>query len=144
MRSKTLFAAAFATVALSGGALAADISPIVIAPPPPVVIPAPPTVAGYIDLHFGILRGYEEFYVDESLEDDDFWMSLLLGGGGRGAYEVTQALNIQLDAWFNFIVNPEQRPARFPRATAMSAAAASAGTSSSIPRAGCMPARSRR
>lgn len=107
MRSKTLIAAAFATVASSGGALAADISPIVVVPPP-VVIPAAPTVAGYIDLHFGVLRGFEDFYFDEQLENEDDWMSLLLGGGGRGAYEVTQSLNIQLDAWFNFIVNPDR------------------------------------
>jgi hypothetical protein len=107
MRTKGLVAFAVATVALSGSALAADISPIVI-PPPPVVIPAAPTVAGYIDLHFGMVRGFEVFYIDEQLADEEFWRSLLLGGGGRGAYEVTQSLNVQLDAWFNFVVDPER------------------------------------
>lgn len=109
MRTRGIVAFAVATAALTGGALAADISPIVI--PPPVVIPVvAPTVAGYIDLHFGMVRGFEDFYFDESYEGTDDWRSLLLGGGGRGAYELTQSLNIQLDAWFNFIVSPEQRP----------------------------------
>jgi hypothetical protein len=113
MNTKRLVAFAVASAALSGSALAADISPIVI-PPPPVVIPAAPTVAGYIDLHFGMLRGYEAFFFDEQFEDDQDWQSLLLGGGGRGAYEVTQSLNIQLDAWYNFVVSRE----RIPRAIA--------------------------
>ncbi|MCW5713561.1 MAG: hypothetical protein KIT43_03480 [Bauldia sp.] len=109
MRTKGLLAFAVATATLSGSALAADVISPVVFVPPPVVIPVAPTVAGYIDLHFGILRGFEDFYFDESYEGTDYWRSLVLGGGGRGAYELTQALNIQLDAWFNFIVNPDRR-----------------------------------
>jgi len=107
MTTKSILAFAVATAALSGSALAADISPIVIAPPP-VVIPAPPTVAGYIDLHFGMVRGWEELYINDTFETEFSWRPLLLGGGGRGAYELTQSLNLQLDAWFNFLVYPDQ------------------------------------
>lgn len=107
MRIKRIPAIAVASAVLSTGALAADISPVVI-PPLPVVIPVAPTVAGYIDLHFGMIRGSREFYVDEQLNGEFSWQSLLLGGGGRGAHEVTQSLNVQLDAWYNFIVRPEQ------------------------------------
>ncbi|MCC6736455.1 MAG: hypothetical protein IT534_10065 [Bauldia sp.] len=107
MKTKGLLAFVAATAALSGGALAADISPIVVTPPV-VVVPAPPTVAGYIDLHFGGLLAWEDFYIDDSFETRDDWRNLILGGGGRGAAPVGSMLNIQLDAWFNFVMGNRQ------------------------------------
>jgi hypothetical protein len=88
------------TVAFAPMAFAADPMPppIVVAPQLP---PAPPTLAGYVDAHFGMRWAYEEFFFEGQPNGDDEFRENALGGAGRAAWNINPSLALQMDAWFN-------------------------------------------
>ncbi|MCW5714392.1 MAG: hypothetical protein KIT43_07775 [Bauldia sp.] len=90
------------TVAFAPTAFAADPvpPPIVVAPQPPPP-PAPPTLAGYVDAHFGMRWAYEEIFFDGTFEFDEEFRENVLGGAGRAAWNINPSLALQMDAWFN-------------------------------------------
>jgi len=100
MRKKTVLGLTLlSTVAFAPAAFAADPTPppIIVAPQPP----APPTLAGYVDAHFGMRWVYEEIFYEGEFERDDGFRQNALGGAGRAAWNISSSLALQMDAWFN-------------------------------------------
>ena len=89
------------TVAFAPMAFAADPMPppIVVAPQPPP--PVPPTLAGYVDAHFGMRWAYQVSFFDGQPDGEYELRENVLGGAGRAAWNLNPSLALQMDAWFN-------------------------------------------
>jgi len=102
MRRTALGLTLLSTVAFAPAAFAADPMPppVIVAPQPPPP-PLVPTMAGYVDAHFGKRWAYEEFFYQGEPDGDEEFRENVLGGAGRAAWNINPSLALQMDAWFN-------------------------------------------
>jgi hypothetical protein len=93
MMLKHSFAGAFAFLALASAAQAADLQPVLKAPPPAVDQQA----TGYVEVYGGWASSKQSFCDFEDCGSIRFngWA---LGGAGRGNYWVTRDVSVQVDA----------------------------------------------